>query len=58
MQLPFLWVSLGVLGSCRKERGTGGGRIKLFGREEEKNLRKNGKCRGYTVEVLGDSQKF
>ncbi len=36
-----------------KERGTGGGRISLFGREEEKNLRKNGKCRGYTVEELG-----
>ncbi len=30
-----------------KERGTEGGRISLFGREEEKNLRKNGKCRGY-----------
>ncbi len=48
---------MGVLGRCcRKKRGAGGGRISLFRTEEEKNLRKNGKCRD--IEELGDSQKF
>ncbi len=38
---------VGSIERLRKERDTGGGLISLFGREEEKNLRKNGKCRGY-----------